>query len=39
MREFCFGQSLRKLLENEGKLLFYETYLEDSNINKKPPIW
>ena len=35
MGEFGFKQSLRKLLENLGKVLFYETYFEESNINRK----
>ena len=39
MGEFGFGQSVRKLPENYGKVLFYETNFEDSNINQKPLIW
>ena len=39
MGEFGFGHSVRKLLENYGKVLFYETYFEESNINWKPLIW
>ena len=38
MSEFGFRQSVRKLLENEGKMLFYETYFKESNINRKPLI-
>ena len=38
MREYGFGQSVRKLLENKGKVLFYETYFQKSNINWKPLI-
>ena len=37
--EFGFGQSVRKLHENYGKVLFDETYFEESNINRKPLIW
>ena len=33
MGEFYFGQSVQKLAENKGKVLFYETYFEESNIN------
>ena len=39
MGEFCFGQSVQKLPENLGKVLFYKTYIEESNINRKPLIW
>ena len=39
MGEFSFGQSVRKLPENYGKVLFYETYYEESNINWKHLIW
>ena len=39
MGEFGFGQSLRKLSKNQGKVLFDETYFEDSNIKWKPLIW
>ena len=37
--EYGFAQSVRKLYENYGKVLHYETYFEESNINKKPIIW
>ena len=36
---FCFWQRVRKLLENYGKALFYETYIKESNINRKHLIW
>ena len=36
MGEFGFGLSLRKLSENQRKVLFYETYAEESHINQKP---
>ena len=39
MGEFCFGKSARKRPENKGKVLFYETYIEVGNINRKPLIW
>ena len=39
MGEFGFGHRVRKLPENDGKVLFYETYFEESNINWKPLIW
>ena len=39
MDEFHFGQNVRKLPENKEKMLFYETYFEKSNINRKPHIW
>ena len=39
MCEFGFGQSVRKFLENQGKVLFYETYFKNSNINCKQLIW
>ena len=39
MRSSGFGQSVRKLPEILNKMLFYETYLEDSNINQKLLIW
>ena len=39
MGEFGIGQSVWKLSENKGKELFYETYIEESNINRKPLIW
>ena len=38
MDDFGFGQSVQKLSENYGKVLFYETYFEESNINRKPLI-
>ena len=30
MGDFCFGQSIRKLSKNKGKVLFYDTYFEES---------
>ena len=39
MSESGFGQSVRKLSENYRKMLFYETYFEESLINQKPLIW
>ena len=39
MGEFGFWQSVRKLLENEEKVLFYQTYFEGSNIKRKLLIW
>ena len=39
MGEFCFGQSVRKLPKNEGKMLFCETNFVESKINWKPLIW
>ena len=39
MGELGFQQSVRKLLENLGNVLFYETDFEESNINRKPLIW
>ena len=36
MGEFGFWQRVRKLPKNNGKVLFYETYIEESNINRKP---
>ena len=36
MSKFGFGQSVRKLPKNEGKMLFDKTYFEKSNIRKKP---
>ena len=39
MSEFGIGQSVQKLPENLGKVLFYETYFEKSNFNWKPLIW
>ena len=39
MRDFGFGQSVRKLPENYEKVLFYENYFEETNINRKPLIW
>ena len=38
MGGFGFFQSLRKLLKNYGKVLFYETCFKESNINWKPLI-
>ena len=37
--ELGFGQSARELPENQEKVLFYETYFEESNINRKSLIW
>ena len=34
-----FWEKCTKLHENEGKLLFDETYFEESNIKRKPLIW
>ena len=39
MGYFGFWQSVPKLLENCKKVLFKETYFEESNINQKPLIW
>ena len=39
MGAFGFGQSVRKQPEKEEKVLFYETYIKESNINRKPLIW
>ena len=39
MSEFCLGQSVRKLPEKQGKVLFYKTYFEETNINRKAHIW
>ena len=39
MGEFYFGQSVRKLAENFGKVLFYETYFEEKNFNRKQVSW
>ena len=39
MAEFDFGKIIRKLPKNKGKVLFDETYFEESNINQKPLIW
>ena len=39
MGEFGFWQTVQKLPENEAKVLFYETYFEDSNINRRLLIW
>ena len=36
---FGFGQCVRKLPKNKGKMLFDETNFEMSNINRKPLIW
>ena len=38
MGEFGFTQGVRKLSKNEGKVLFSETYFEQTNINQKPLI-
>ena len=38
MGEFCFGKSSRKLPKNKARVLFYETYFEVGNINRKPHI-
>ena len=38
MGEFGFGQTVRKLPENKGKVLSQETFFEESNINRKPLI-
>ena len=35
---FGFAQSVRKLLENEEKVLVHETHFEESNIVRKPTI-
>ena len=37
--EFGFGQSVQKVPENYGKLLFCETYFEEWNITWEPLIW
>ena len=37
--QLCFGQSVQKLFENKEIFFFYETYFEESNINRKPHIW
>ena len=39
MGEFGFWQIVRKLSENQGKVLFYETYFKESNINWKTFMW
>ena len=39
MGEFGFGQTVRKLSEKKGKMLFYETYIEESSSNRKQLIW
>ena len=39
MGRFGFGQSVQKLLKNKGKVLFYESNIDESNINLKPLIW
>ena len=36
--KFGVGQSVQKLPENKGKMFFYETYFEESNISRKPMI-
>ena len=38
MGEFRFGESVRNNTKI-NKVLFFETYFEKSNINKKPLIW
>ena len=38
MGDFGFEQNVRKLPENYEKVLFYETYFEESNINRNPII-
>ena len=38
MGKFGYGQSVRKLPENQEKVLFYKTYFEENNINCKPLI-
>ena len=38
MGEFGFVHSVQKLSENKGKVLIYETYIEESNINRKSVI-
>ena len=39
MGDFCFRKILRKLPENKGKVLFYETYFEGANIDREQLIW
>ena len=39
MSEFGFGQSVQKLSEYNEKVLFYETYFEEVNMNRIPLIW
>ena len=39
MGKFCFGESVLKLPENLEQVLFYETYFEEGNIDRKPLIW
>ena len=39
MGEFGFWQTVGKLLEKYEKVLFYETYFEKGNINRKALIW
>ena len=39
MGEFGFAQSVRKLPENEGKVLFDKTHFGDSNIIRKQLIF
>ena len=39
MGKFGFGQSVRKLHKNKEKVLFYETYFGEGNINPKSLIW
>ena len=38
MGNFRFGESVRKLSKNLEQVLFYETYFEESNIDRKPLI-
>ena len=37
--ESSFGQTVRKLPKSQRKVLYDETYFEESNINRKPHIW
>ena len=39
MGEFGFRQSVQKLHKNKEKVLFYDFYFEESNVNRKPHIW
>ena len=39
MGAFGFGQNVRKLPKNLEKVLFYETFFEEHNIDPKPLIW
>ena len=38
MGKFGFWQCVRKLPENLEKMLFYESYFKEGNINRKPLI-